>query len=418
MNERKDQNDREESRFAEMFSAAKGNAPQPDRAFLQRLKEQSTQTLQKNLAGAPPQPADKRKRTMKLLKRLAPVAVAACVVIAVAAVVTFLTSGNGGATVAWADVQEMIRNVETLTYKQTTTMEGDFPEGVPAEMTATMMFMEPGRMRMEIAIGSHKAISIMDMQQKKMISLDEAQKMATVFDLSSMPEESKEQDYLAEIKKLIEESETELGERTIDGRLAQGYRVEKGGNYVMTLWVDAQTCEPIEMELTLFKGEAVTTMYDFVFNAELDESLFSVEVPEGYTIREQTIDIKPTSSEDMVGMFRIWTKVRGGTFPDELTPVHLAKDFKALETNNSAESAAALKDEFKEDDSLKMAIVIGKGISLIALHEEARYVGKGVKLGDAETAVFWYRPKDSETYKVIYGDLRVEDVAEEDLPKR
>jgi hypothetical protein len=45
------------------------------------------------------------------------------------------------------------------------------------------------------------------------------------------------------------------------------------------------------------------------------------------------------------------------------------------------------------------------------------YRGKGVKLGEAATAVFWYRPKDSATYRVIYGDLHVEDVAAENLPE-
>ncbi|MHC4618314.1 MAG: hypothetical protein ACYTEQ_11245, partial [Planctomycetota bacterium] len=33
------------------------------------------------------------------------------------------------------------------------------------------------------------------------------------------------------------------------------------------------------------------------------------------------------------------------------------------------------------------------------------------------TAIFWYRPKDSQTFRVIYGDLSVEDVAPEDLPE-
>jgi len=40
-----------------------------------------------------------------------------------------------------------------------------------------------------------------------------------------------------------------------------------------------------------------------------------------------------------------------------------------------------------------------------------------VEFGDADTAVFLYRPKDSDTYRVIYGDLSVKDSAPEDLPK-
>jgi hypothetical protein len=48
---------------------------------------------------------------------------------------------------------------------------------------------------------------------------------------------------------------------------------------------------------------------------------------------------------------------------------------------------------------------------------EWHYAGQGVKLGDAETPIFWYRPEDSETYCVIYGDLSVRDVTPENLPK-
>ena len=45
------------------------------------------------------------------------------------------------------------------------------------------------------------------------------------------------------------------------------------------------------------------------------------------------------------------------------------------------------------------------------------YASKDAKFGDADTAIFWYRPENSKTYRVIYGDMRVEDVAPENLPK-
>ena len=40
---------------------------------------------------------------------------------------------------------------------------------------------------------------------------------------------------------------------------------------------------------------------------------------------------------------------------------------------------------------------------------DAHYAGKGVSLGAADTPIFWYRPKDSEKYRVIYADLSVRD---------
>ena len=48
-----------------------------------------------------------------------------------------------------------------------------------------------------------------------------------------------------------------------------------------------------------------------------------------------------------------------------------------------------------------------------------RYLGKGVKLGDKNRIVCWYKLKDTEdptTYRVLYGDLSVKDVAPKDLP--
>ena len=48
-----------------------------------------------------------------------------------------------------------------------------------------------------------------------------------------------------------------------------------------------------------------------------------------------------------------------------------------------------------------------------------RYLGKGVRLGEKQRIVCWYKlkgAKDPNTYRVVYGDLSVKDVAPKDLP--
>lgn len=45
------------------------------------------------------------------------------------------------------------------------------------------------------------------------------------------------------------------------------------------------------------------------------------------------------------------------------------------------------------------------------------YAGKGVRLGDAATPIFWYRPAGSATYRVVSGALDVSDAAPDALPK-
>ena len=46
-------------------------------------------------------------------------------------------------------------------------------------------------------------------------------------------------------------------------------------------------------------------------------------------------------------------------------------------------------------------------IGLLPKEADAHYAGKGVSLGAADTPIFWYRPKDSKKYRVIYADLSV-----------
>ena len=70
---------------------------------------------------------------------------------------------------------------------------------------------------------------------------------------------------------------------------------------------------------------------------------------------------------------------------------------------------------------MKYTTKIARGNAFVMLEtpkSEWHYQGGGVKLGDAKTAIFWYKPQDSDTYQVLYGDLRVDkEIAESDLPE-
>jgi hypothetical protein len=46
-----------------------------------------------------------------------------------------------------------------------------------------------------------------------------------------------------------------------------------------------------------------------------------------------------------------------------------------------------------------------------------RYAGNGVKINTPDTPIFWYRPAGSQMYRVIYADLTVREMAEDQLPK-
>ena len=76
--------------------------------------------------------------------------------------------------------------------------------------------------------------------------------------------------------------------------------------------------------------------------------------------------------------------------------------------------------ETTKDKQQRDALQLTRGLMFVMMmkpESDWHYAGKGVKLGEANKAVFWYKPEGSDTYKVIYGDLSVKEVSAENLPK-
>ena len=48
---------------------------------------------------------------------------------------------------------------------------------------------------------------------------------------------------------------------------------------------------------------------------------------------------------------------------------------------------------------------------------EFKYLGNGVKVGEAEKVVCYFRKKGAERYGAIYGDLRVGELSAEEVAK-
>jgi len=109
-----------------------------------------------------------------------------------------------------------------------------------------------------------------------------------------------------------------LGEKEIDGHRVVGFRVNTNGA-VVSLWGDPKTGLPVRVEVTTaMHPDVKSTMSDFVFNLPMDESLFSIDPPPGYTVQNQKVDVSPAEEKDLIGTFRIYSELSGGAFPDSL----------------------------------------------------------------------------------------------------
>ncbi len=346
------------------------------------------------------------KRKIFTMKRIAKIAAAIVIVAGLAGLGVYMTFGSGGATLAWADVQKTIGSITSMQFRGKMT-----GVSVP-DMEMRMMMKSPGKMRMEMQIGGHEGVSIMDLESGEMITLMPGQMKAIRIELDSMPPEQRaaieQQDMLSQFHKLAAASpdgSEELPSRQIDGRQVDGYRVKQMGQ-VYTLWVDPNTGRPIEMEVLLESVGATMKMTDFEFDIELDDSLFSTAVPDGYEVQEREMDLSEPSIDDVIALFRWWTDASGGAYPESMDVASLVREGKRM-----------FPTEPSDEEGLKVGMLLGRYTMITTMHPEARYLGKGRSVDDAESPVFWYQPTPDSAYQVVYGDLRVEEIPEEDLPE-
>ena len=330
------------------------------------------------------------------------IAAAAAVIIVAAIGINYFMAPS----VTWAQVIEPILNARTIVF--------DLIIGSD----------DSGMVQHEIVVGSQMRRNmsnmpnmtlIIDTDNEKLLALDTEAKTAVYADIAGDLGE-RHRSFIKFVRQIItqlQEGQVEkLGEQVIDGQKAVGF-VGKGQNEAVTIWADPETALPIRIEAAIGQ-EFSFIMKNFEFDADVDESLISMDVPEGYTLEKAELDLGNASEEDFIESFRIWAEIIGdGTFPEAIGTEATMKQMPVL-----VQKVTAM--QVSEEKGTQIGMSFAKGMLFHQTLESRgkwNYAGAGVKLGDANTAIFWYQPQGSATYRVISGDLSVKDVAEENLPK-
>ena len=340
--------------------------------------------------------------------------IAAAAAIIIAVLIGFLSIGSS--TPAFAEIVQPFLTARTASFQ----MSMDF-EGAPTQ-TFDCLYSEPIRMRQTSK--EHGAVVISDLQQGKIVSLIPAQKKAYVIEMENMPEDQDQSEFnmFNSIRQHIQQAQESedtsvefLGGKQINGLTTIGYHVQKPG-FDMTIWADPKTKLPVEIKNNM--GPATYTITDIVFDIELDESLFSLEIPADYTVHTRQVDASDPTEEDLVNMFRLWAEHMDGRLPSTFERSVISefmqvqrKKMKEQGIEPTEETVLALQDTIQE--------INRGGMFVQALPSESdwHYVGKDVKFGEAEKPIFWYKPEGSQAYRILYGDLSIKDVAPENLPQ-
>jgi len=341
--------------------------------------------------------------------RIIKLAAAAVIIIAVIAAINQL--GGSGTSNIYAGVVEQLHNARTMTYSIITQTN---IESMPS-VRVDFAFKEPGYMRITTVDGY---ITVIDWTQNKGISILPPEKQFIEFEASNYQHDPAQDPFVVieKLRALPSRADEVLGEKKIDGRLLQGFRVTEG-HVINTIWVDPDTREidRLEMEFPDAPGMSVR-MTDFQFNVELENSLFSIIPPVDYTRLEVQADVSKVTEQDLIKYLRSWSAwTKDGTFPPTFNLAALPKVAMEMEKQGKFGEGETSSQQRSAD-----VMQTYRGIMFVAqlpAQSNWRYAGENIRFGDANTPIFWYRPKGSETYRVIYGDLSVRDVAPESLPK-
>lgn len=258
-------------------------------------------------------------------------------------------------------------------------------------------------------------VAVIDMETWQYLTLTEVGKRAIRMDIkgpSAMP------DFLGELRAGIVRIQSNaggivenLGTMQIDGRDAVGF-LARQPPHELTIWADPQTGSPVRIEYA--SGSLRVTMTNVQFDVPLEDSLFSMEAPDGYTRHETKLDLDGATEANFVEGLRILIAFAGdGRFPDSVAVEDFMKLVPALREKRDRLGMSG-------EERTAQGIELQKYLAFMASVQAQgswQYRGAGVALGAAETPIFWYQPKGSATYRVIYADLSVHDLPPEELPE-
>jgi len=383
-------------------------------------------------------------------------AAAAVIVIAVLAGIHQFGGSLDGASVAFADVLEQIYKARTVTYKQT------FFPGTEREFTVEDMRMEPGYLRNEM---SHGDITIRDFSSGKDLHLMPGLKKAILTQRVGRNRGRRLFNYLDWISKLHEKDGEFIGQEKIDGQIADTFLAQKEFERT-TIWVDPETNLPVRVEMVNFphpdkniivphmslstrdfgggskpytneKGDTVRVsgrsitisntdgiqeemtrvMHDFVWDADLDESLFSLEPPEGYTVEEKQFDVSDRGENGLIGALAFWTEMSNGMFPsaiNDLGDPNKVRPMLVEKFDRDGDPEEELEQAFGTMHEILKGLMFAQQRKVEGTWH---YTGDGVRFGEADKPICWWKSEDSDSYRVIYGNLSIGDAAVEDLPE-
>jgi outer membrane lipoprotein-sorting protein len=362
-----------------------------------------------------PTDADHRLRVVdfwRIIMRNGIAKLAVAALIALAVILGYNVFVDNSGSTAYAQMVGMLQKAQTMTFSVITQTGLETVQTVRTDIA----IKEPGHMRISTPDGY---VGVVDTANDRIegIMLFPESHMYMILDVDNLPIDKDGGTFMSveKLRTLPAEADELLGAAEIDGQTLEGFRVHDGDT-TATVWVRPATGELARAEVEFANAPGMNTiMTDFQFDIPLDDALFSLEPPADYEQMTIQADASQVTEDDFIAYLRLWSRwTVDGTFPPIVQGTEIAKI--ATQMAQEGRFVGPVAPGY-EADQQQQIMFNGMLFSSTLPAGSFRYAGQKVPYGDPDTPIFWYQPKGSTTYRVIYADLHVANVAPENLPQ-
>lgn len=339
---------------------------------------------------------------------------------------------NGTSSVSWAQVREHVAAVRAVIYKAEVT---GTERGQAFTMRIEAIQSDELGARMDAYMGNqliNRVYSLVD--EKSHIMLFPAQKKYIEVELTEK-KRRENGDPKVMVEAFLKGDYKELGSGEINGVAVEGIESsemspdagfpggsafvdpvegEFHGHIVARLWVDAATGWPVEvtLEITDEKGDEQMTVVvnDFQWDAQVDRNIFASVIPQDYDLMYTIKAGRLESGEQTVDGLAYFAKLSGGKYPAKFTIPDILGQVGNLYKELSSDPS------FQVDDVQIVNLKYGAQYfgKLESQGKDPVYYGATVTAADPGKVLLRWQ-LDNGQYRVIFGDLRIEDVSPEKL---
>ena len=338
---------------------------------------------------------------------------------------------KGTGSVSWAQVREQVAAVKAVVYKAKVNATDN---GQPSQLQIEATLADEHGTRMDAYMGDQLlGTSFTLADTKTHIYIMPAQKKYIEVALTEEIRIENGDPKLI-VEAFLGGDYKKLGRREINGVTVEGVQSNDvsptedvpGGGGLMdgleglateltaSLWVDVATGWPVEISFDITDengGEQMTIVVsDFQWDAQIDPTTFASVIPEGYELMYKVNAENLEEGNQLVEGLKYFAQINDGKYPAKLSIRDVLGELGNIYRAKSGDPS------FRIDDSQVSTLKYGVQYfdTLQTEGKEPVYSGSNVTAADSDKVLLRWK-LDDDRYRVIFGNLRIEDVSAERL---